>query len=978
MTASSRRDIGIGALSLDLPPESALIAIRFIFSVLVAAGLSELIWKREGRHLSVVTNVVGSTTFNDFDINRYLDGYHLIAVGFPALAIAVYAVVARFGPIRRRAPLERPWPPPLLVDDAADPAEVTYPLLGFSEAARVLVPAAAIAIEVGLGASEGRRVFTAWAVLAGLAYVLLVVGVATGRAFSMRARGDRRPVGRLIKVHVPRTNLYCSLLALAGLAYASDRTTLVIASTGAVHHYHWFPVPVAVVAMFATAAACAWYLRSVHSIRAIRSVERQVLSYGIGSMLVVVLTTHLPDAMGRFQAFDDAHALVGAQLTFGHGFFPFRDLDLLHGVLADDLYGQLGIWLYGNDRWAAQAAQTLLIYPVSAVLLYVFAVYFSGRNRLVTAGILVAICVGLIAPLATRFAFLPALIMIFDKVLRDRGWIWPAVFMFVLGAECIITPETALMAAGLLGTLLVSDLVHFQRGQGFHLSGWRTARCLVWGAPFLLLWVIYLAVNGAVGTFLDYYLTAAPGHQYEGSFPAKWKIADNWLVDVRFFLPVVLLLMTILVATVRIRRRVAWTSHDWTMVACAAFVLLYFSKALDRLDIGHVDEVFAVAVPLIILWAIQVVRWLDRLLRRGANQAPGRVSHRRAGRLSAARIGFPATLMGFFLLVAMQPSQVRALVTPHDPLFTVAPEPPPASLPRLGYSVPGSTDIRQIDALRQVLDTYTSPRAPIYDLSGEAGVLYYLLDRVPASRFYVTQIVQTPYAQRIVVNDLRRVRPAIVVFNNLVFGLANYDRITTMERDYNISQYVLDHYRPLVDVDGQLLMIRDDLAASAPPLPALDVPFTTADLYNDMPACNWGDVPNFFAVPGAVPRGTSISLPVSTEAPQVHVSASGTRTTTELSTISIPPGVDLASYQWVEFNPAGVPLGAEWLSLSDVPAVGGPHSIDFATLARIRRNFYVQAGSCIQWHGYTARTLYLSAEGKTPVLPKTVTLVRVP
>jgi hypothetical protein len=976
MTASAKR--GVGALNSKSRPESLLIAARFVFSVLFAAGISELIWRREGQHLSVVTNIVGSTTFQDFNINRYLDGYHLIAGGFPALAIATYAVVARFGPIRRRTPLDRPWPPPLLADDDADPTEVAYPLLGLSEATRVLVPAIAIAVEVGLGASEGRHILTGWALTGGLAYVVVVLGVATGRGLSMRARGDRRSVGHLIKVHAPRTNLYCSLLTLAGLAYESDRTTLVVASTGAVHHYHWFPVPVAVVAMFATAAACAWYLRSVHSVRAIRSLELQVLSYGVGSMVVLALAARLPGPMGRFHGFDDAHSLVGAELTFGHGLFPFRDLDLLHGVLNDDLFAQLGISLYGNDRWAAQAGGSLLIYPVSAVLLYVFAVYFSGRNRVVSTGILLAMFFGLIGPYAARFVFLPALVMIFDKVLRDHGWVWPAVFMFVLGAECIVTPETALMAVGLLGTLLASDLVHFQRGGGVLLSSFRTWRCLVWGAPFLLMWVVYLAANGAVGTFLDYYLTAAPGHQYEGSFPAQWDTSTNLLADVRFYLPVVLLILTILVATVRLRRRLAWTSHDWALVGCATFVLLYFSKALDRLDLGHLTEVFAVAVLLIIMWAIQVVKWLDRLLRRGANQTPRRVSHRRTRRLSTVRIGFPATLISLFLLVALEPSQVSALATPRDPLYAVVPQPPPADLPRLGYSVPGATDTAQIEALRQVLDTYTSPSTPIYDLSGEAGVLYYLLDRLPASRFYVTQIVQTPYAQRIVINDLRRVRPVIIIFNNRTFGLPGYDGITTMERDYNISQYVLDHYRPLVDIQGQLLMIRDDLAATAPPLPAVDVPSSTTGLYFDMPACNWGDIPNFFDVPSALRRGTTVSLPVSAEAPKVQVNASGKMTTTEFSTISVPPGLDLASYQWVEFNPAGLPLGTESISLSDFPIHGGLHSIDFSTLAWIHRNFYVQVGSCIQWHGYTARTLYLSAVGSAPVLPKTVTLVRVP
>ena len=173
--------------------------------------------------------------------------------------------------------------------------------------------------------------------------------------------------------------------------------------------------------------------------------------------------------------------------------------------------------------------------------------------------------------------------------------------------------------------------------------------------------------------------------------------------------------------------------------------------------------------------------------------------------------------------------------------------------------MPGSVDIGQIQALASVLDRYAGRNGAVFDYTNEPGILYYLLNRVPGTRFYHTDVVQTQGAQNQVISDLSLSRAAIVVFDDTSFGLpAGYDAIPQSIRSYSLSEYLLRHYRPLLDVQGQLILLRDDLFATAAPPPPGD---STTDLYFDTPACTFGDTPNFFSVPSqvATQQGVAVS-----------------------------------------------------------------------------------------------------------------------
>src|SRR5437016_2512507 len=61
-----------------------------VASAVLAGGLI-LPWVRSlSRQLQASTSLIGYPTYYDFNFNRYLTGYRLVAYGFPLLTLAVF------------------------------------------------------------------------------------------------------------------------------------------------------------------------------------------------------------------------------------------------------------------------------------------------------------------------------------------------------------------------------------------------------------------------------------------------------------------------------------------------------------------------------------------------------------------------------------------------------------------------------------------------------------------------------------------------------------------------------------------------------------------------------------------------------------------------------------------------------------------------------------------------------------------------
>ncbi|HVA73436.1 MAG TPA: hypothetical protein VNF71_02575, partial [Acidimicrobiales bacterium] len=90
----------------------------------------------------MTTNVIGSTTFNDFNVFRYHDAYYLLVFFLPVVITGIYLTVTRWGPLSFTRLHRSSWPPSF---DNALLEEQTNPSLTWAGAAlKVALPAAVI------------------------------------------------------------------------------------------------------------------------------------------------------------------------------------------------------------------------------------------------------------------------------------------------------------------------------------------------------------------------------------------------------------------------------------------------------------------------------------------------------------------------------------------------------------------------------------------------------------------------------------------------------------------------------------------------------------------------------------------------------------------------------------------------------------------------------------------------------------------
>jgi hypothetical protein len=189
--------------------------------------------------------------------------------------------------------------------------------------------------------------------------------------------------------------------------------------------------------------------------------------------------------------------------------------------------------------------------------------------------------------------------------------------------------------------------------------------------------------------------------------------------------------------------------------------------------------------------------------------------------------------------------------------------------------------------------------------------------------------------------ELREDAPGVVVFN-ATDGIPAWDEIPNTVRHYEISDFLLDRYRPVVFAGGNLLMLRKDLELPPGWPDALDLSVRPVldNLYFRTFPCDWRYAPNFLDVD---PR------PTETGAIDLKLRRSGTRIQVEL-----PPR--FRAYDWLELRGSGS-LQGDVFVLTD-PVVAG-REISFRTLDGVGPRFLVRVGSCSQWHGYTGRRLLL-------------------
>ncbi len=1038
--------------------------VRFLVSVLLAAAVGALWWHHRAGQLPAHIDIVGWPTFYNFNYPSAFLAYRLAIWIFPFLTVIVFVALRWRGPLRYRGPV-RTGPIELVDPEPAEELanDAMHPLLRLVQ---VLPPAAVVALSVSSRPASTLAHVSRRGIAAGLLYIAVVLALAVALSAILR-RTERGQALRTPGAALSLVNGVAEVLATVTAMVFLSRHTVILAVSGRREYWSWFPIWLAVVLLVAAYGWMGWRLRS--GWRPAR-VERRLRTVLVGSAGIYLLTAALPGGIGAFQGFDDAASVVGADLLT-RGYFPWRDFLFIHGLFEDGWRSSIGFDVFQHSIWGASAGTAIIVAPLCWVGYYLMAAWAGRRGSLVFLGIFAIAAWGGIG-VSYRFILVPVVFVLLGEALRRSQLRWMALFTTVLFIEAVLTPEASFQVVACVVAIVGCDIVHRPTGQGWWLAVRRTRQFIAVGAILSAALAIYLALNHALSAFLQYYVIFGPGHDATGAIPAF-----NISQTAYFGLGVssALVVLTIWMAAWRIIGRHSWTPRDWVTVAAAILTGLYGEKALGRFDVGHIQQTIEVGLPLWIMWIASAFGAAEEWVTSRA----ARVS---AMRPTMAIVRQPiAVAVTVILLLSVSsighgiwraPGRTKALV------------PNLIDVPLVGYTTPTAIDPSLLSDMSTILDTYAGVDGPIFDNTNSAGYFYYLLQRSMASSFVFVSMAQTEYAQRVLIKQLKASRPAVVSFDETSFGLPAWDGPRNNVRHYEVAQYLLDGWTPIIRSHTVLFLLRNDLVANAPPPPQLKVPPLTTDLYNSNPTCDWGDAANFVV---SKPAGSRVTLPVtnlgvkrnvtvsgwaydvaggavptkivvtqgdqvigqgapSVSRPDVVVAlnqpraansgfdlavastgsgpigvyalgadgalhpfsgtadrTSGSFTTadgqtltvstpirgaidssvvssTNWSSVTVPDSVQLSSFPLATFG-ATSSIGAAELTLTDVaPSSGTPdspgHDITAAVLPRGASSLAVRVGSCLQWHGYSSHTLYLSQVGGRPITSVTLSGVR--
>jgi hypothetical protein len=933
------------------------ITARFLLAVVIGAGVALLAWALVPTHLSGRFDVVGYPLYADFDVNRYFDAFYLIAIAFPLVALAAYVLAARFGPLRRQVPRRR-------ADGAAiEDTYVDEPTTTLGRWGRVAVVGAVLGMIVGAGGSSDALTVTVEVAVGWVAFVGIVAAGAR--------RWSAAPFGRVIGV----VNAIGVFALLPLWARAAARAGVTVTSTGVTDHYPLFPIQVALVAL---AVGVAFFARAYRRGSGDRSdLDRPLVRYVAVPLAIYVGLAFVPGDLGPMDAFGEGEYL-GAGARILNGALPWRDLWLIHGLLDDGLKSLVGFGIFGFSRWGATAGITAVLTPAYFVTSYLFAAYFLRARWALVASAAIAFGCSIFVDWDVRYLLLPLVLITLTAALRRRTLLRGGVLGFALVAQSVLVPELTLALPPFALCVLLAEWVAHRRA-------WREFRATegtVLGiAGTGIAFGIYLVVTHSLSGFVGYYRDFGDAHSLTGGIPlftnyARYGYADGFGV-LRFYttptgwttryalelvLPLVAVLFAMWLTTARIRGGRGLSSEDFVMLGMTGLVLLYFQKSISRADYAHIGEVFAVSSPLVVILVGRAAASADRAARRFVEglAAVSRVTNVavRSSVLWTSRrsLGSLATLA---VAVGLAPVGVTTIVraVPGHLLTSSPTAPAPgfvAGGPTLGFASPNALPTRRVENLERVFDAEAGTHGAIFDFSDAPGIVDFLLERNPASRFYDISLALTESSQRLVVDDLAQTRPRLVLFTG-ISGLPAWDYIANDVRQYIVSTYILNHYRPLVLISGEMIYLRDDIRAA--PLPKLfGRPITTVLDYRQG-VCAFGNIPNFLDVP-AVPT-TAVTVPLTPIA-----SRGGGR----VYRLVLPS--DRHSFEWLALTrsatgPGGLTIGSiRQASGKDVPWY------DITWVASGASPSVVSVGSCPEWHGY-GHEIYIRYKG-----PGTLTSVR--
>ena len=825
---------------------------RLLLAAVAAAGVTALYVRRLPQRLEAHTDSVGYPLWAGFNINRYVDIYHAAVLLFPALTLLLFAGAGRVLRTRGVSGGERP----------ARTVEALAPLIPAETAGRTWPGLRVAAVGLVLGV-EAAVVLDAtggwfWVVLAAgvLLHAALVSGLAAaGARLSSLGSGEARRAA---------ANAALVPLCIAGLGGVSAVSAVHVESDGTWHSFPWLPLWVALVATLVAGTGTVVQLRRATTLDGVRSVERRVLVWVLGSVATFLLVAQLPAKLDGFSTFEEGHGLAGARLL-DLGWFPWRDWMNIHGLLDDGLAPWVGLHVFQDSRWGYQAGYSAIVNPLAYITLYLLAARLFRQNTPFVVLSVVLFAGFPFVPAYPRYLLWPIALLLLMGVLEAPRWARAVSLGAVLVVSIVISPETAYTLPATAVVLVVHDLATRRPGTALPAALTATLRVGCGAAAASLVIALWLLANHALGSFVWYFVVFAPDHALASGLPLDPLNTLSAFHVFAIVAPLVGMLAAMLHVGVSVWRRRALPVEDWAMCAAGLVSLAYYEKFVDRAD-AHVYEAYAVAAPFLLFVAYRTVTYVEEPLRRLAARRWHAI-----GVFSVRPVSLALLAVAIGLLPGTPTAHLCGTVATMRPV--VAAEPALASV---GFEGSNTLDAASLADVRTLMAAYLRPGERLLDLSNSTAVFYYLLDYLPADRYYhVSMAIREP-VQRDLIDELQsRGLPRLVVYASRTFGLTSWDGITVSVRHYDIAEFVLHHYRPFFTTPGAIVYERDDLDLPDPSTLHLSLnhPVITRDVAYTTPSCDWGMVPEYLSAgPRPIPPA---SVPPLTLTPH----AAGTRTT---------------------------------------------------------------------------------------------------
>jgi len=638
-------------------------------------------------------------------------------------------------------------------------------------------------------------------------FLFQIIGFGLGyTALLFLARPRKHPVAESLSA---MNVLFAPLVLLMPSIVASQ--TSIYTSQEEIRVPQWFPWWLSLALLGATYAWLATRARRGGWTLLARC-EKPLLLFAWLPTLIFLERSNLITMAKQLDFTHDGEYLVSGDLLL-KGKFPWRDFNLNRGLLGECFKAWAGFSFFGNSFWAAKAGESLFLMPLVSMLRYFLCLYVSRGN----------VWLLLLAVLWLESGALPFFnIQYFPLALQPLVWI--AFFELLrrrsLGAAVLFASVAFLsgsVSSEALLTIAASSIVLFVLGwieKDFR--GFLRVHAVYVGWAAVL--TFFLWRHDALAPFVQNVFTSTGNRRFVHGYPFDW--TSNWPFRIGIFLPLLCHWGICLRLLLRAKRREFPTPWEWGMLAISSFVVLDFQKFLSTPD-GHLWEITGECLPL----ALWLLGWA---LASGERRLAPRLAAYHPLYLVAAAVAFVTGDSRYLTAKAQLFTQQY-----HQKIDR------PSSVKKMGpvgaYPVIENMtrDFNRGFAQRLVEgDT-------VYDFTNSKGFFYYLLDWKPLGRF----VYSGPdlASQREIIAALKKAPPKFVVYSGGIFWTQG--EIANSVRYWEISDYLLRHYEPLVYMHGYLVLQRKCVGCPS-----------DARLYAEVPACDWGYAPFVMSKPSAPGR----------------------------------------------------------------------------------------------------------------------------